>query len=362
MNWSGERLRVARVMVVGCGALGNEVMKNLVLMGVGHFVLVDFDYVESSNLSRSILYRRSDVRKRKVDVAKQALLQLNPDLQVETIFGDVAYDVGLGVFRRMDVVVGCVDSRWARYCIQRLCLRAGKSWVDGGILDLEGTMRVFRPGENCYACCLCEQGLEELSRRMPCSGVIRRQEEAHHAPTTPLIASVIGAVQAQEAIKVIVGAAPSRRMFYYEGEHLTVRMVDFQAWDEDCPLHAAWGPLGDLLTMEGDRLAVSQEMKVGTLVAHGALVLNDPFVDYVIHKERGLRTKLMLPAHRVAESMESHPDLRFEPLCQFDQHAYRVIDDDFPYPELTLGELGIPAEDVLRMKTKCGTQYIVMGC
>ena len=178
-------------MVVGCGALGNEVMKNLVLMGVGHLVLVDFDCVEPSNLSRSILYRSSDIGQRKVDVAKRALLQLNPDLRVDTIFGDVAYEVGLGLFRRMDVVVGCVDSRWARYCIQRLCLRAGKSWVDGGILDLEGTMRVFRPGENCYACSLGEQGLEELRRRMPCSGVIRRQEEAHHAPTTPLVASVI---------------------------------------------------------------------------------------------------------------------------------------------------------------------------
>lgn len=349
-------------MVVGCGALGNEVMKNLVLMGVGHLVLVDFDCVEPSNLSRSILYRSSDIGQRKVDVAKRALLQLNPDLRVDTIFGDVAYEVGLGLFRRMDVVVGCVDSRWARYCIQRLCLRAGKSWVDGGILDLEGTMRVFRPGENCYACSLGERGLEELRRRMPCSGVIRRQEEAHHAPTTPLVASVIGAVQAQEAIKVIVGDAPSRRMFYYEGEHLTARTMEFQAWDDDCPLHEAWEPLEPLRDAEGHALVVSPKIAVGSLIAYGALLLNDPFVDYVIHKERGDRTYLMLPAHRVAAEMERHPALRFELLSQFDQHAYRVIDGDFPYPELTLGELGIPTEDVLRMKTKCGTQYIAMVC
>ena len=258
-------------MVVGCGALGNEVMKNLVLMGVGHLVLVDFDCVEPSNLSRSILYRSSDIGQRKVDVAKRALLQLNPDLRVDTIFGDVAYEVGLGLFRRMDVVVGCVDSRWARYCIQRLCLRAGKSWVDGGILDLEGTMRVFRPGENCYACSLGERGLEELRRRMPCSGVIRLQEEAHHAPTTPLVASVIGAVQAQEAIKVIVGDAPSRRMFYYEGEHLTARKMEFQAWDDDCPLHEAWEPLEPLRDAEGHVLVVSPKMAVGSLIAYGAL-------------------------------------------------------------------------------------------
>ena len=223
-------------------------------------------------------------------------------------------------------------------------------------------MRVFRPGENCYACSLGERGLEELRRRMPCSGVIRRQEEAHHAPTTPLVASVIGAVQAQEAIKVIVGDAPSRRMFYYEGEHLTARTMEFQAWDDDCPLHEAWEPLEPLQDAEGHALVVSPKMAVGSLIAYGALLLNDPFVDYVIHKERGDRTYLMLPAHRVAAEMERHPALRFELLSQFDQHAYRVIDGGFPYPELTLGELGIPTEDVLRMKTKCGTQYIAMVC
>ena len=163
-------------MVVGCGALGNEVLKNLVLLGVEHIVIVDFDVVEMGNLSRSVLFSKADAeaRRLKVDVAAERLKNLNPAVEVKTICGDIAYDVGLGLVRRMDVVIGCVDSRWARYCINRLCMRAGIPWVDGGIGELEGTARVFVPGQNCYACNLGPEGLKDLARRMPCAGVIRR--------------------------------------------------------------------------------------------------------------------------------------------------------------------------------------------
>ena len=93
MDIDNDKLRQGHVMVVGCGALGNEVLKNLVLMGVCHFTIVDFDYVEKSNLTRSILFRKNDVGKRKVDVAKSRMEELNPEVEVRTIFGDVAYDV-----------------------------------------------------------------------------------------------------------------------------------------------------------------------------------------------------------------------------------------------------------------------------
>ena len=140
-----DRVTNAHVMVIGCGALGNEVLKNLALFGVGHLVLVDFDRVESSNLCRSVLFRSQDAEQQrlKVEAAAERLKQLNPSLDIQTLCGDIAYDVGLGLIRRMDVLIGCVDNRWARYCINRLCMRAGIPWVDGGIDGLEGTARVF---------------------------------------------------------------------------------------------------------------------------------------------------------------------------------------------------------------------------
>ena len=129
-----NQVSAARVMVVGCGALGNEVLKNLVLMGVTHIVVVDFDIVEMGNLTRSVLFTKSDAeRKRlKVEVVAERLQQMNAAVEVTAICGDIAYDVGLGLVRQMDVVIGCVDSRWARFCINRLCMRAGIPWVDGG--------------------------------------------------------------------------------------------------------------------------------------------------------------------------------------------------------------------------------------
>ena len=88
LSWfRSERVSQARVMVVGCGALGNEVLKNLVLFGVPHLVVVDFDRVESSNLSRSVLFTREDAQThtRKIDAVKASIERINPSAKVVTL-------------------------------------------------------------------------------------------------------------------------------------------------------------------------------------------------------------------------------------------------------------------------------------
>ena len=99
LSWMrAERVAAARIMVVGCGALGNEVLKNLALLGVGHLTLVDFDRVEPRNLSRSILFTEQDAmtQRPKVETAAERIREISPQTEVETINGDIAYDVGLG--------------------------------------------------------------------------------------------------------------------------------------------------------------------------------------------------------------------------------------------------------------------------
>lgn len=354
---SERRLRDSRVLVIGCGALGNEVLKNLVLMGVGHLVIVDFDFVEASNLTRSVLFRKEDVGMRKTDSARRSLLGINPDLNIRSIFGDVAYDVGLGIFREADAVVGCVDSRWARYCIQRLCLRVGKPWVDGGILELEGTVRVFAPGRSCYACSLGPMGLDELKRRVPCSGLIRRAESAGHALTTPISASVIGAVQAQEAVKLILGTAGDDmgRMFYYDGGQFSARTVLFDAWDEDCELHGdLYGPLADAPS------GITSSTRLEELSGYGVLLLDDPFVDFIVNSSTGERTDVMLPARAVRSHIENDPVLRTFPTGVFRSHEWNEIPADFPYGNLSLKDIGIPSSDILKFRTVENYLYIAM--
>lgn len=373
LSWfRSERVSQARVMVVGCGALGNEVLKNLVLFGVQHLVVVDFDRVESSNLSRSVLFTREDAQlhARKIDAVKASIERINPSAEVVTLFGDIAYEVGLGWFRGVDVVIGCVDNRWARYCINRLCMRAGKPWVDGGIDGLEGTVRVFIPGENCYACNLGPEGLKDLKRRMPCSGIIRRNEAAGRAATTPVIASVIGAVQVQEALKLIhreqleSGELTSLcgRMFCYEGQHLTTRTVDFKAYDDDCPVHERWEPVTDSdLTIKHTVRQCLDELRRLTGEAHPEVVLNDCFVDYVESRRTGEQVPVMCPGREVESRVEQDSPLRGSLLGELYQHEYRKLDDAFPYPEMSLEQVGVPARDVLWVHTSDKDHYIALN-
>lgn len=371
--FSQDRLREARIVVAGCGALGNEVLKNLALAGAGHITIVDFDEVEPSNLNRSVLFRREDAAggRLKVDAAAGRLKELNPDICITTVCGDVAYDVGLGVFREADVVIGCVDSRWARYCINRLCMRAGTPWVDGGIDGLEGTARVFVPGRNCYACNLGPQGLDELRRRVSCAGVIRRQEEAGHVPTTGVAASVIGAVQVQEAMKLLHPEALedgslgslAGRIFYYDGRHLTTRTAEFEAYDDDCPVHERWEPVGKIgLDIESTVEAALEGLAVATGTRDVAFWLHDDcFVDVVGEKDGDLSWDVMLPGRKVAPFVETHPEMRSYPYSALWQNEFSSVDAAFPYRTMTLGELGIPPRDVLKVRAAGRTMYFEIG-
>lgn len=366
----------ARVMVVGCGALGNEVLKNLVLFGVEHLLIVDFDRVEESNLSRSVFLSRADAAAQayKADVVARRLRQINPRVEVQVIKGDIAHEVGLGLISRMDAAIGCVDNRYARYCLNRLCMRAGIPWVDGGIDALEGTCRVFAPGKNCYACNLGPEGLKELRRRMPCSATIQRDEAAGRVPTTPVTASIIAAVQVQEAMKLIHREELQRgnltslcgKMFYYEGQHLTSRLVAFQAYDDDCPVHDRWLPSHRLPLTTDTTVAEALTMTADALhAADVAISLRDfSFVDHITDRVTDVQTDVMLPSYRVAAFIASHETLRQLPDSRFYQHEYHSVDAAFPYQHLTLGQLGIPDNDIFLATSPRGEEYVEMegGC
>ena len=344
----------ARYIVVGCGALGNEVLKNLALTGVGSLTIVDFDYVEEVNLDRSVLFRREDVGRPKVEAASDGIRRLNPDVEVVAINGDIAYDVGIGLLREADAIIGCVDSRWARYCINRLAFRAGRQWVDGGIFGLTGTVRVFTPGKNCYACSLTTDELNELRHRMPCSGMIRRAMESGHAPTTAIVASVIGAIEAQEALKIASGKKSSLegRMAVYEGETMDMKVVRFEAYDEDCPCHEEWNPVTgtDITT---DMTACKLLEKVDSFELR-----DDCFVDYIVSRRDDSRHEVMMPGRKVADFVSRDKELGGLPLSDYYQHEFKTVDRTFPYTELTLAGLGVTSRDVLRARIDDKETYI----
>src|SRR5947209_17123614 len=104
--WDQQKLAAAKVLVIGAGALGNEILKNLALLGVGNILVADLDRIENSNLSRSVLYRAADNGEYKATVAARAAKEIYPDLKAHAFNSNVVYDLGLGVFRWADVVIG----------------------------------------------------------------------------------------------------------------------------------------------------------------------------------------------------------------------------------------------------------------
>src|SRR5216117_2661842 len=121
--WDQNTLRCARIIIVGAGALGNESLKNLALLGVGGLFIVDFDTISGSNLSRTVLFRKQDVGREKAAAAADATRQmtLEETARVAYFHGDLVWDLGLGAYRRMDVVLGCVDNDEARLAVNRAC-------------------------------------------------------------------------------------------------------------------------------------------------------------------------------------------------------------------------------------------------
>ena len=204
--WQQSLVADARVLVVGAGALGNEVIKNLALLGVGNILVVDMDVVERSNLTRSVLFRAGDEGEPKAETAARMAGEIYPRIRAVPLVGNVLSDVGLGCFRWAQVVVGALDNREARVFVNASCAQTGRAWVDGGIEVLSGIVRVFAPPESaCYECTMGQADWELLARRRSCSLLARRALQEGGSPTTPTTASVIGGMQAQEVLKRLHG-------------------------------------------------------------------------------------------------------------------------------------------------------------
>jgi adenylyltransferase/sulfurtransferase len=205
--WKQNRLSEAKVLVIGAGALGNEILKNLALLGAGNIFVADLDSIEESNLSRSVLFRSGDRGKSKAKVAAAAVKSIYPDVNIQAFHGNVIYDLGLGVFEWADVVIGGLDNREARLEINRACWKVNRPLIDGATEVLNGLVRVFAPPDGaCYECTMSEQDWALLKERRGCFGMEAAGLPRFVIPTTPITASVIAAIQCQELVKLLHGA------------------------------------------------------------------------------------------------------------------------------------------------------------
>lgn len=202
--WDQDRLKNATIMVVGAGAIGNELIKDLTLLGIGRILIFDMDAIEHTNLTRSVLYRAKDVGRYKADVAAERAMEMNPDVKAKSFVSNIIDDVGLGVFRRMDVVLGGLDNREARLSINQSCYKVNKPWIDGAIEALNGFARVFVPGHGaCYECTMTETDWMLINKRKSCALLTHEQMADGKIPTTPTSSAIIAGIQVQELLKLL---------------------------------------------------------------------------------------------------------------------------------------------------------------
>jgi adenylyltransferase/sulfurtransferase len=235
-----DDIQKAKFLVVGAGAVGNEVLKNLALLGIGNLFIYDRDIIEMSNLTRSILFSAGDNGHPKAQIAARAVKVINPDIRVQWQNGDVRWDLGIGLIRRMDVVIGCLDNSEARLNINSKCYSAGRPWVDAGIGTLNGQVRVFRPPLGaCYECTFTDDDYAQMA--MPCNRLASMYAVEGKIPTMPTIASIVAGVQVQEALKLLSyddwhGRTLVGRQFSYNGSVEDVSIAQLPR-REGCPNH-----------------------------------------------------------------------------------------------------------------------------
>jgi len=204
--WELPRLRSARALVIGAGALGNEVAKNLAMMGVRLIAILDRDTVEMANLSRSVFFREADHGRAKVDVIAARLRDVNPDVEILPLNGDLDEVLGLGLVRQMDMIFSCLDSRLARRSLNRMCEKLGKAWVDGSMENLLGEIVVYAPDLGpCYECNMTALEKRIISDVASCRVIAVRNLALGKVPTTSTMGSIVGAMQVQEGVKLLHG-------------------------------------------------------------------------------------------------------------------------------------------------------------
>lgn len=214
-----EAILAARVLVIGAGGLGSPVAMYLAAAGVGTLVLADGDTVDLTNLQRQILHSAESVGRLKVESGQATLHRLNPMCCVETIGLRLEGDALLQQVAAADVILDCSDNFATRHAVNRACVRYHKPLVSGAAIRFDGQVSTFdlrQPQAACYHC-LFPEGEDVDEVRCAVMGVF-----------APLV-GIIGATQAAEALKLIVGCGEplAGRLLLLDGLSMTWRSVTF---------------------------------------------------------------------------------------------------------------------------------------
>jgi len=212
IGWDQKKISDATVMVIGVGATGNEVVKNLVLTGIGKLILVDYDFINISNLNRCVLFNSQSAQNKdfKVEVVKNACEALNPNIEVVGIKKDLK-DIDKTLYKKSDVICSCLDNIEARLEANNYAYYYGIPFVDSGIEEFFGSVQSVYSGEEdaaCLQCSISNADLDIMWQKFSCTG---EEIESENGVTVAKIAtimtttSIIGGLQSQQVLKFLLG-------------------------------------------------------------------------------------------------------------------------------------------------------------
>lgn len=197
IDWfSQQAIAETEVVVIGAGAVGNEVLKNLALLGVGKIIIFDFDQIEEHNLTRSVLFRETDVGRNKAEVAAERVIDLDENVMAHGHVGDFWPLLKFDDLRKADAVFCCVDSFEARIKCNTLCRLADVNLINAGLDSRNAVVEVFPFSSNsstaCYECSLPSSVYGRISDRYSCGSLKKLSYVEKKVPTTILTSSAAG--------------------------------------------------------------------------------------------------------------------------------------------------------------------------
>ncbi len=221
-----EKLKAAKVLMIGSGGLGSPAALYLAAAGVGTLGLVDFDVVDYSNLQRQIIHSTNSVGRPKVESAKERLAQTNPNVKVVVYNERLTKDNIMDILKDYDMLLDGTDNFQTRYLINDACVFLKKPFIYGSIFRFDGQASVFYPGKGpCYRCLFAEP---------PPPGMVPSCAEGGVLGILP---GVIGVIQATEVVKLIIGKGDPLigRLMLYDALKMNFREIKFRK-NPKCPL------------------------------------------------------------------------------------------------------------------------------
>jgi molybdopterin/thiamine biosynthesis adenylyltransferase len=221
-----ERLNDATAVIVGCGALGTIQASLLARAGTGTIHLIDRDYVEDSNLQRQLLYTEADARQGlpKAEAARRHLLEANSEVRIESHVSDLNPENADDLLSGAGVILDGTDNFETRFLINDYSVREGIPWIYGAAVGSYGIAMPVMPGDSaCFRCVYPE----------PPGGA---QPTCETAGVLGPVTSLIGSLQAMEAIKILSGRAESvrRKIFTADLWHGPIREINMPPRDPNC--------------------------------------------------------------------------------------------------------------------------------